>query len=437
MGLASVAATPAAVAMIDAVSSEVGAWEVSKGTRGNRRAAVGQKKLARAVGAVVGGVLRRWRKGDPQASYRAAVKEDFTGGVVPFRQFTVAVEGLVAVGYLDRLPGGRYGNGWDVGGDFEGYAPRLRPTARLLDVAEVHGIEPDTVRAAFMVVSSTKPRKITPKAAITLRTLTRGRKASIPIPLGARERGDWLRADVAEANAFALEHTVEGCDVPSWRRLFDGSLELHGRWYAAGENAITTMPAADRLAIRIDGEPVVEIDVGSSHLTLAHGLAGVPLPEGDLYATDCCSRGSAKAWIVGTLGKGSPVTVWATKDKRGGGRPVPEDDAKAVGAAMLGRFPFLADPAALVPERLASAVPVGFAKRARRGAVLTFYLMGLEAEAMTRAVHTLRNAGVLALPIHDSLIVPATAEGIAMVAMRAAFLEVAAVEVRLTVARLP
>lgn len=148
-------------------------------------------------------------------------------------------------------------------------------------------------------------------------------------------------------------------------------------------------------------------------------------------------KASGRSGGTVTLGKGSPVKVWATKDKRGGGRKVPKDDALAVGEAMLGRFPFLARPADLVPVRLAVAVPGGFARRSTRGSILTFHLMGLEAEAMTRAVRTLRKAGVLALPIHDSLVVPASAERVAMDVMRAAFRAVVGVEVRLTVARLP
>ena len=57
--------------------------------------------------------------------------------------------------------------------------------------------------------------------------------------------------------------------------------------------------------------------------------------------------------------------------------------------------------------------------------LLTHRLMGLEAAAMTAALESLRAAGVLGLPVHDSLIVPAGAEGLARRALVAGFEAVA------------
>ena len=419
LSLASIPSTPEAIALVNALTAEVAHWEQAKATRGNRRREAGRKKLAVAVGAVTGGLLRNWRRDPHRASYRAAVKDAFTGGPVALAQFLVAVEGLVSMGYIEKRPGARYGTGFAEPGEadtFSGHAPRYRPTARLLDLATSYAIHRANLRDAFAVVSNPRPRKVTPKAAITLRSLTRGQKRPIPIPPVDRELADSLRADVLEANEFAGRFTIEGCDAPAWYRLFDGSLTLHGRWYAWGENSVTLMRREDRRQVRIGGEPVVEIDVRASHLSIMLGLLGLPRPLEDLYASNQFSRNDVKDWVTKTLGKGSPVTKWERAA-----------DPRAIESMMISRFPFMARPATVVPASVA-----GEEKPAR---VLTFFLMGLEAEAMARAMRSLRKRGVLALPIHDALIVPASSEEVAKQAIRAAFKEVASAEVALTVKR--
>jgi hypothetical protein len=69
------------------------------------------------------------------------------------------------------------------------------------------------------------------------------------------------------------------------------------------------MAPAERLGIRIGGEAVAEVDVAAAHLSIMRGLLRLPIPAGDPYeitgATRC--RPAVKAWILATLGKGSPV----------------------------------------------------------------------------------------------------------------------------------
>jgi hypothetical protein len=161
------------------------------------------------------------------------------------------------------------------------------------------------------------------------------------------------------------------------------------------------MPAADRLgSIRIAGEAVVEIDIRSSLLTVLHGLLRLPLPEGDLYDLPGIPREIAKAWITATLGKGSAVLRWP-KDSV---RKQPELDrhpATQVMAAVIARFPFLAE-----PWRAAE----GFRHVAEPRRVLIHMLMGVESDVILDTLQALRAEGVLGLPIHDGILVPASAE---------------------------
>jgi hypothetical protein len=94
---------------------------------------------------------------------------------------------------------------------------------------------------------------------------------------------------------------------------------------------------------------------------------------------------------------------------------------------MIARYPFLRDPARVVAEsaKLTSLASVG-----RLPKLLTHRLMHIEAEALTRAMETMRARGILALPLHDSLIVPRSGAPYVADALVSAFREFARVQVR-------
>ena len=100
--------------------------------------------------------------------------------------------------------------------------------------------------------------------------------------------------------------------------MFTASWQLHGRWYAVGsEGNYQRLSEIERLGLTINGEPVVEVDVHASHLSIMHGLLGRPLPDiDDLYDFSDVPRWVVKAWITAALGKGSPVQKWATRAAR-------------------------------------------------------------------------------------------------------------------------
>ena len=103
--------------------------------------------------------------------------------------------------------------------------------------------------------------------------------------------------------------------------------------------ATSPVPTEDSLII--DGEPVVELDIHASGLTVAHGIAGVPLPPErlDLYGFPGISRDAAKAWLTAYLGKGSALGNWP----QGTDPRTKAQSLKAVQSAFLGAYPFLRD----------------------------------------------------------------------------------------------
>lgn len=66
----------------------------------------------------------------------------------------------------------------------------------------------------------------------------------------------------------------------SMRRIFNGDYQSGGRLY---DGFWETMPKENRSRVRIDGQPIAVVDYGQMHLRLAYARAGKQPPPGDLY----------------------------------------------------------------------------------------------------------------------------------------------------------
>lgn len=434
-------ATPAssgAASLLADLAARVAALETASPDRKTKRRAAGLTKLNGAIGAIVGGVLRRWKRSEPQAVFRSRTPANFTGSPVAARQFLTAMDGLTSLGFINGSKAIRFfvvswGPGLDV---YQGKAPRYWPSSALLLAATKHGVTPATIATDFTDIIPTKPPAI-PKPVQVFAVKQRGKRDKVPLPLERlADQGVRIRQGIEDANAFAARHDVQGCLPPRWYRVFVECPLLGGRWQAAGrEGVYQVMPKPERLArITIDGESVAEVDVKASHLSIMHGLLGLPLPEGDPYEFPAVPRAVVKAWITATLGKGSPVSQWAKKATK----QDPEllrHAAKEVGRLICDRYPFLRTPAKVVARAagLDRLSHIGPPER-----LLTHRLMAIEAQALTGAMEYLRTGrGVLALPVHDSLIVPQSGVGHVGGGFDGAFSHVAKLRVRWTVETAP
>ena len=411
LSLAWVPASEAARALVEALTGQVADWEATHTDRKTKRRKVGMTKLRGAVGAVIGGVLRSWARSTPRLTYRSRKAETFSGSPVARAQFVAAVDGLRAPGMLGVKEGIRFIQR-DYGADFGrvtgGRAGRYWPTASLLALATERGITPATVKDAFDQVIPTKPPKVAqPVVVRSLKVKGQGDPVAMPVSVLGPDLAR-ITAEVEAANAFAAEHQVQGCLPPRWQRLFLASRQLHGRWYAAGsEGVYQRMSKEQRAAITINGEPVAEVDIHASQLSIAHGLLGLTLPDGDLYEIAGLPRSVVKQWIVATLGLGKPVRRWAAKTLRKSPE-IAAHDPRDVGRRIVAKYPFLAAPA----EALRG--PLGLDQLAHLGTpqkLLTHRLAAVEADALTGVMMVLRPpmGNVLALPVHDGLIVPESA----------------------------
>ena len=420
-------ASPEAHALADAALALAVAWEAAQGGR-RRRGESERAKLRGAVAAVLHGLLRAWRSHAAPA-YRATVKQAFSGGPVGFRQFVAAADAMEGAGLIGRAEGIRWLGKNPFGGPApaEGMAARYWPTAALLVLATQHGVTRDAFKGAFACTPSDKaPQVDDPVRLYALPANPRETRKQLPID-PADETAAKLRAEVEGQNALAASVAVTGCTPPRWRRHFHGDWSGHGRWYAAGEGNYQAMPEAERLAITIGGEPVAELDLRAAHLTLMHGLLGLPAPEGDPYALPDAPgvpRDLVKRWVTETLGKGSPAERWAKKATE----TAPKVPAREVGAAVKVRYPFMAEPWSALPNAKNR-------QEARR--TLGHRLCCIEARIIAAVMAHLRAQGILSLPMHDGLIVPRSAEGMAAADLATAGRVIGRVVPQVTVATLP
>jgi hypothetical protein len=152
---------------------------------------------------------------------------------------------------------------------------------------------------------------------------------------------------------------------------------------------------AARAQITIDGRAVIELDLTASHLTILHALHGLPFdPAQDPYAIEGLPRDVAKKWVTMTLGHDRLHRSWP--------RGARADLDPVVGGNLVEVFPL-----GKTRDRILERLPVlaGWADSPFDWGDLQF----LESKVILRTVETLAfNHGVPCLPVHDSIIVPAT-----------------------------
>lgn len=190
-----------------------------------------------------------------------------------------------------------------------------------------------------------------------------------------------------------LRHLRRRFDSPNGRRRFDRNGRLFGGWWQ-------TIKSEGRHAIRLDGEPVADLDFSAMFLRLAYIEAGHAPPEDDdLYALAGFERhrDGVKEVVNAMLARDTPMT----RLPRGVKELLPRGTAlRPLRAAILTAHP-----------KIAGVLENGFGPR----------LMFRESEILVAALLRLIDRGVTAvLPMHDGLMCPESKKAIVRTAMGAA-----------------
>lgn len=386
--------------------------------------------LRKATGALLADLFDFYRGASqhsrPRQGYHGMSRSDFSKKDLGFSYdiFRSAAEPLVASGLLAKTNGQaawhfEAGNFKIVGGSKTCFCL----TEAMIELGAHHGIPIDTWGTHWTRFVEGRPHPISDAPRLVLRKERRrdGRlKApsvdhpfdpADPVPLGILER-------VERLNGYLSSQRISGLAFAGLRRIFNNGDVLPYGWDKGGR--YYSLPVGHRYeawnsqrryeSVTLNGEAVTEVDLRASHLTLLHGLLGVPFDANeDPYDIDGWPRAVIKAWVSQAIGASNPGPKQWSEDA--------EDDYEneRPGRWMGDEFP-IREVRAAVTNRHPVLVDLGVC------GVDALDLQFHEAEILTAAMETLMfEHDVPALPVHDALIVPVSAADLAQRTLQAAF----------------
>lgn len=357
-------------------------------------------------------------------SYRPMRPAAFTGQRIGYRPFKSAIEDMVRNWMVELAKGHQQWNedGFGDGAKLPSWsmATRLRPTEWLLRYMAEAGLTPETWRDDFDLIEPERPLVKEPLVLRRRNVRHKGEKYrgyAMRVDLG-HPKARHLHDRMDRLNRFYMKHIIEPVGFLGVRRIFNNGespsfdWDQGGRLYVVG-GGYQTMKKAERPNLTIDGEPVAEIDVKASFISILSVRLRMPLePLADPYEIDGLPRPLVKAVVTMTLGHDRfharwPSTVKAELENR-------------LGVNDLGKAYPLKKVLPLIVAKLPAMADWG------NTGVSCFDLQFVESEAMLLAVERLAyDHEVVSLPVHDSLIVPLSRLEVAKEVLCHAFEEVA------------
>lgn len=401
--------------LVDAVVTSVTEHEHAKGTRTNRR----NKKVA-ALRVAVEGFLADLLKsqavpGSHGYVYRPMRPGNFTEGAVGYRVFKSLTEAMTAADLLETYKGWQsWSEGFGARLPSIRKATRFRAKQRLLDLSAAHGIQPKELHRHFLLPLPENPLQLR----ATSRVNSAGRKISGRMM--RYEHTDATRRaerSLKELNAFLDTCNLRNGVHRGYIRVFNNGDDpafkwnMGGRLYSYGEGNYQQMSREQRLRMFLNLEPVCEIDIRASYLTIFHAWFGEQLdPERDPYdiqGLGAENRDLVKRWVTASFGNNAPITKWPKGVRKNyleeTGKTISKKNSAAkIGAKVLATYPLLA--------RLGETVnghKCGWAE-----------LMYVESRAMFATMVELMERKVPSLAVHDSIIVPVNKHFLASQALR-------------------
>ena len=422
-----------AEALVEVLYSLTLEYEAHTLPRQRQRSEAQRESLQRTIGAFVRDLLRaRLNVEAGGYCYRPSHPSWFEGTQATSRQFSKLVRWWPAMGLIERT--GAQHIAEEADGDWAlqpGRARRYKATAQLLALAEEAGVTPQNVDQFFREYPNTA-RAVILKAANPSNWHDGRKGRRMRLPAGPEREQNMLR--MIALNSAAQLQTYSFGEPPHLVRIFNNgdrpgfAYQWGGRIYCLDKDGYQQMPKAQRRRIRINGERTVEVDVKASQLTVLYGFLGESLDlSEDPYAVDLSPvvnrdhlppgdaarkalyRDIVKGIIVAAIGTGGMGKSWPHRlsddlAAKHGLRPSALCRYKDAAPLVFGRHPILWR---LKPNVLDWAV-----------------LQYEESEAILAALDLIQvRHGILALPVHDSLIVPRRLEEETKEALRQAYRE--------------
>ncbi|TWI60490.1 hypothetical protein IQ16_07610 [Bradyrhizobium huanghuaihaiense] len=373
---------------------------LATGARKNKRKGTSER-LEYAVGAFLADLLRAYGQEEPDLNpwvYRSMHAKSFTGAKVSFRTFSQLVDGLERLTLLVRIEGHKVSQE-----DRGRFAARFSATPALLAFCKERAVDPAKVYDHFEFEYDL------PKEVLELRATKESSywvKTRLPgKPMSFERDGvtNAIEGHIRELNEFFAQHRLRGGSHHGYVRIFHNgddpcfSWNMGGRLYSQHfADSYQVMSADQRLKMTIDGEPVAEIDIRASYLTIFLSLCGIQLPHGDPYELPGLGpehRSAVKAWMVATFGNSKPIVRWPPRMLQKS-PDLKQHRVSVITAAALTKYPALKT----------WGEPLSHGTSGWAG------LMWFESNVMISTMLKLKREHQLpSLSVHDSLIVPARA----------------------------
>ena len=382
--------------------------------RKRRRRATDQFAFELAVDLITADLLFGYFGKRSNWVYRSLDRNNFKGEPVKADTFNAVMGSLLKLGLVEQHKGGNLSNPFNKQNGKPTYMPglasRFRATPDLLGLAASLGLTQEELRKHYELQMPNSVIKLTKQSVGSGPNKIRGRTQ----PFRPTEFTRDMAAEIKAINAYLSRQRYEGGIFSGLRRVFNEAdvpgfnWDRGGRLYAVGDESYQMMKKRDRLAMRINGEPVVELDVNASFLRIFASIVDYSLPKGDdIYTGGNLHRDIIKAWVTATLGHKGFHKRWPVhlaQDLRDKGH-------------LKDRGPTMKQ----TEEAACDLLPV--MRLWPQSGLSWSELMFKESESMLFAIRRLIfEEDTPCLPVHDSLIVPASAERRGLAALEAGFI---------------
>jgi hypothetical protein len=385
---------------------------LATGARKNKRKSTAEK-LDYAVGAFLADLLRAYGDGEPEPNpwvYRSMHAKSFTGDRVSSRTFGRLVEGLTQLGFIQRVDGHKVD-----GENRSKFAARFRATPPLLAFCSDHAVDPVNVHDHFEFEYDLPTEVVEKRATKRDEYWLKTKPVGTPMEFERDHIVTLIEGQVKELNEFFARQKLRGGSHHGYVRVYNNGDNPRFHWNMGGRlysqhftDSYQVKGSDERLKMTINGEPVAEIDIRASYLTIFLALHDIQLPEGDPYDLPGLGpehRNAAKQWFVATFGNSKPIVKWP-KRMREKTPELSQYKPSTITKAALTKYPALS--AWGQPLR---GVTHGWAD-----------LMWIESNGMLGTMLKLkREHQIPSLSVHDSILVPARSAETAQAVLKQQF----------------
>ena len=306
------------------LSNSVGQLLQSIETRKRARKQKDLRSFVLAVELVIAGLLYAWTRNEHGWTFRALCNNKFVGEPIKVDTFKKVISLLESIRYIEIDKGSNHSNPFYSQGAkctqyVPGLASRFRATENLLSMANKQGITLDNINRHYQ---RKLPTNVIKKKACSVKRY--GKKVDGRLMKIERDTTVYrLEQQVKQINSYLDKQQLGGAIFCGYHRVFNmGDIPLFnwdkgGRLNCPGQDSYQRLKKQQRLTtVTINGEPVVEVDINASYLSIYHGILGRPLPKrDDIYDIPGLHRDIVKAWITAAFGNNKLPIRWPSAAK--------------------------------------------------------------------------------------------------------------------------